>query len=74
MFKDIIPAVDCGQPPNVLNAVKSVEATTYSSNVTYTCLDCYFFARLVYTQTATCLENGTWSEGVPGQCIRKCRT
>ena len=66
-----ITAVDCGQPPDIFNAIKSVEAMTYSSNVTYTCLDGYFFARLVYTQTATCLANGEWSQGVPGMCIRK---
>ena len=64
-------AVNCGQPPDVLNAVKSVEATTYSSNVTYTCVVGFFFARLVYTQTATCQANGTWSIVALEQCTRK---
>ena len=64
-------AVDCSQPPDVPNAIKSFQATTYSSNVTYTCVDGYFFVRLLYTQTSTCLANRTWSEGVQKTCLRK---
>ena len=66
-----LAAVDCGQPPIVEDAVTSFTETTFSSDVTYTCLDGYFFARLVYTQTVTCLENGTWSQITSLYCTRK---
>ena len=57
------PAVDCGAPPTVWNAVMGVtQRTTYGENVTYSCLPDYWFSRERYSQTIHCQYNGYWSK------------
>jgi len=56
------PAIDCGPPVVVNNAVlSSMKSTTYNSSVTFQCLSGYWFYRGVYDITSTCHADGLWT-------------
>ena len=74
----LIPAIDCGQPPNISHASLQFNSTDLFSDVAYTCEDEFFFEHEVETGekldqwTYSCNENRTWlDEG--GHGIRECK-
>ena len=54
--------VDCGDPGEVENSVKSLADTLYGSTVTYTCNSGYVISG---PATRRCLADGSWSEYKP---------
>ena len=57
-----ISVKDCGSFPSVLFAEKSLDASTkFGSVITYTCLQGYWFSPGIFTQTASCQEDGRWN-------------
>lgn len=55
--------VDCGPTESVMNAIVtlSLTSTTFGSNVTYECIDGFWFGRNTSSMTATCDVTAQWS-------------
>jgi len=73
-------AVDCGQPPILMDSVPIMRAsqrTTYGVQVAYRCVEGRWFARYRYTEVATCTASARWEAGGETElskmpaCIRK---
>ncbi|XP_046376518.2 sushi, von Willebrand factor type A, EGF and pentraxin domain-containing protein 1-like isoform X1 [Haliotis rufescens] len=58
--------VDCGTPPDVVNANSTYTTTTFTANVTYECRTDYVFTGT--TLTSSCTETGIWI-GMNGLCV-----
>lgn len=62
--------VNCGEPNNIADGVRTLSGTLYNDNATYTCFDGY---ELVNGSSAiTCQQNTKWSDEAPkcepGKC------
>ena len=63
-------AIDCGQPPSVINGQVSAPVTTFQSTATYTCNVGYEFSSGDQQIIRMCQANMEWSDSTP-ECQRK---
>ncbi|XP_060077759.1 sushi, von Willebrand factor type A, EGF and pentraxin domain-containing protein 1-like, partial [Ylistrum balloti] len=54
--------VDCGVPDSVLNSIVKADSYTYRSIITYQCKGGF---EIIGNAQRSCLQNGSWSEGIP---------
>ena len=72
--RDVVTAVDCGQPERAVDAdMSSLTSSTYGNSVTFRCFSGLWFYRDAFTLTSTCQANGQWSELERKACTRKRR-
>ena len=61
------PAVSCGSPPSVMNAVFDPNTNiSYGSSVYYTCIPGYMFTRGVTSNRIHCDASGKWMPQISG--------
>ena len=62
LISTLYTVIDCGDPGSPINGGRSLPATTYQSQVTYTCNNGY---QLDGEATRQCQANGKWSGFLP---------
>lgn len=63
--------INCGEPPNVKNAIAVFNKTVFTSITTYKCINNDYFINDEKAKIS-CLVNGRWSEDLPKCEIKNC--